>query len=74
MSNKEKKNQNEINMEELEQASGGKVSTSGAWFWKRSTVTDDSDGEVVATFKGSDADKKAENLDKRLNYGKRLNW
>ena len=71
MSNKDKKNKSEINMEELEQASGGKVSTSGSWFWKKSTVTDDRDGAVVATFKGNDANKKAADLDKRLNYDKR---
>lgn len=83
MSNKEKKNQNEINMdqneitmEELEQASGGKVSTSRGCGWKQAIVTDDSDGAVVASFIGSDANnnayEKAENLDKRLN-GRRLN-
>lgn len=72
MSNKEKMNPNEINMEDLEQTSGGRVSTSGSWFWKKSTVTDDRDGTVVATFKGKDANKKAAELDKRLNYDKRI--
>lgn len=71
MSNKEKRNKSEINMEELEQASGGKVSTSGALFWKKSIVTNDRDGRVAATFKGSDADKKAEYLDRVLNYDQR---
>lgn len=83
MPNKEKKNkseinmdQNEITMEELEQASGGRVSTSRGWGWQDTSVIakviDDSDGEVVATFIGCDAYKKAENLDKRLN-GRKLN-
>lgn len=33
MSNKEKRNKSEINMEELEQASGGRVESSGFWIF-----------------------------------------
>lgn len=71
MSNKEKKDQNNVSTENLEQIAGGKVDTTGALFWKHAIVTDDSDGKEVASFWGLDAAEKANDLDKRLNYNRR---
>lgn len=75
MSNKEKKNQNEINMEELEQASGGLVqereivTKKGFLGLGRKTkkvfdVTENVTGTVVGTY---DSATEASNMDFKVN-------
>lgn len=73
MSNKEKRNKSEINMDELEQASGGRVESSGFWIFEKAKVFNDKNDECLVEIKGRGAKDKAHKLDNLVNYGDRLN-